>query len=488
MITVEKEKQLKEAMKIMGLPSNLHWIAWFVKIMIFQIITISLMMVLMSVPWYADSDVAVFTNSNWFAVWTFLISYVTAITTFCFLMSVLFTKANTAATITGLMWFIFSAPYSFTQPNYATMSLASKMLVSLFHNTGMSYGFLLIFTHEANGEGLQWHNFFEPTSIDDDFSVGLVLVSLLLAALLYLLIALYVEQIFPGEFGVPRKWYFPIEKLLCCLDNKVVDVQGLNGSGLKSNAHFEADPVGKNIGIKTIGLRKVYSNKKVAVQGLNMNMYDDEITVLLGDNGAGKTTTMSMLTGMFPPTTGTATINGSDVRTNIDGVRESIGLCPQHNILFDELTVREHIIFFAKLKGLSSRDAEREAMKYVKILELEPKTHALSKTLSGGMKRKLSVGVALCGGSRVVLCDEPTSGMDPAARRALWDLLQLEKRGRTILLSTHFMDEADVLGDRIAIMHQGELKCYGSSFFLKSAFGTGYELVSGGLCKRENGS
>lgn len=214
---------------------------------------------------------------------------------------------------------------------------------------------------------------------------------------------------------------------------------------------------------------------------------------------------MSMLTGMFPPTSGTALINGFDLRKNLIKARSSIGLCPQHNILFDDLTVREHIQFYGRLKGLSNEDVEEEVKKYVKILELEPKIDAVSASLSGGMQRKLSVGMALCGRSKVVFCDEPTSGrhfsyetlntiffshkqffpficfrfigMDPAARRALWDLLQREKHGRTILLTTHFMDEADILGDRIAIMADGELKCCGTSFFLKKRFGTGYRLV-----------
>lgn len=202
-----------------------------------------------------------------------------------------------------------------------------------------------------------------------------------------------------------------------------------------------------------------------------------------GHNGAGKTTTMSMLTGMFPPTSGTALINGHDIRTNLYKARSSIGLCPQHNILFDELTVREHIIFYSRLKGLTDEEIVEEVERYVQLLELEPKINAMSASLSGGMKRKLSVGVALCGRSKVVFCDEPSSGMDPAARRALWDLLQKEKRGRTILLTTHFMDEADVLGDRIAIMADGELKCCGSSFFLKKRFGSGYHLI---CVKNEN--
>jgi ATP-binding cassette subfamily A (ABC1) protein 3 len=162
----------------------------------------------------------------------------------------------------------------------------------------------------------------------------------------------------------------------------------------------------------------------------------------------------------------------------LDSVRNSLGLCPQHNVLFNELTVKEHITFFSKLKGLKKQsEIDEQIRKYVTMLELTPKLNAQSKTLSGGMKRKLSVGIALCGNSKVVMCDEPTSGMDPAARRALWDVLIQEKKGRTILLTTHFMDEADVLGDRIAIMAEGELKTIGSSFFLKKKFGVGYRLV-----------
>lgn len=190
-----------------------------------------------------------------------------------------------------------------------------------------------------------------------------------------------------------------------------------------------------------------------------------------------------MLIGMIAPTSGTAVINGYDIRANLYKARSSIGLCPQHNILFDELTVREHIIFYSRLKGLNDGEIAEEVERYVQVLELKPKIDSMSASLSGGMKRKLSVGVALCGRSKVVFCDEPSSGMDPAARRALWDLLQKEKQNRTILLTTHFMDEADVLGDRIAIMADGELKCCGSSFFLKKRFGTGYHLI---CVKNEN--
>lgn len=339
----------------------------------------------------------------------------------------------------------------------------------------MGYGFRLILQFEGAGTGIQWDNVWSTVTPDDQLTLGSLLMMLLVDSVLYLLITLYFEKIFPGDFGVPEKWYFPLTKTFWCgySENKPAsDTKPSNNSQT-----IEDEPSDKHAGIQVRNLRKVYSNKKVAVEGLTINMFEDQITVLLGHNGAGKTTTMSMLTGMFPPTSGTALINNKDIRKDIAGVRSSLGLCPQHNVLFDELTVREHIIFFSRLKGLDDKEIEQEIVKYVDLLELQPKINSQARTLSGGMQRKLSVGVALCGNSKVVLCDEPTSGMDPAARRALWDLLQKEKIGRTILLSTHFMDEADILGDRIAIMSDGELKACGSSFYLKKKFGDGYHLI-----------
>ena len=213
-----------------------------------------------------------------------------------------------------------------------------------------------------------------------------------------------------------------------------------------------------------------------AVNGVSFSAYEGEITALLGHNGAGKTTTMSVLTGMFSPTSGSAFINGHNIITSMDKVRQSLGLCPQHNMLFEDLNVNEHLRFFGMLKGMSSSEAAREATTYIEMLNLEKKKNVNVTNLSGGMKRKVNLGIALIGNSKVVMLDEPTSGMDPEARREMWDLLNSLKKGRTILLTTHFMEEADVLGDRIAIMGRGRVKCFGTPFFLKKRFGHGYTL------------
>ena len=189
---------------------------------------------------------------------------------------------------------------------------------------------------------------------------------------------------------------------------------------------------------------------KVAVAGTSLNMLESQVLVLLGHNGAGKTTTMSMLCGMLPPTSGTAYIGPHDIRTDLPGARRLLGVCPQHDVLFDDLTVEQHLVFFCRLKGLEGTAAVSEQVEdMLDSLELQAKRHAPSKTLSGGQKRRLSCGMAIIGGSRVIILDEPTSGVDPAARRKIWELIVKYKQGRTFLLSTHFMDEADVLGDRV---------------------------------------
>lgn len=470
---MEKEMQLKEAMKIMGLSSWLHWVAWLVNIMCFNVITITSILFLLMFRW--SNEVAVFTYSEPLAMASFLLIYTFSVSTYCFLMSCLFDKANTAATVAGFLWFLYLVPFFITQGTYSELSFVHKMVICFFQNTGLSYGFLLILTWEANTEGLHFRNYFEPVSIDDDFSVGLISTMMLFSAFIHMTLALYLEKIRPGEFGVPRPWYFPVETIVkLCIGERKDTGDDSSQNWKYVETVFETKPPGINIK----RLRKVFGENRIAVHGLSLKMYPNEITVFLGENGAGKTTTMSMLTGMLLPTSGTAIINGCDIGKEIDCVRHSIGFCPQHNILFDELSVRDHIYFYCTLKGMTQKETHHEIHKYVSLLELEKKIDAKSKTLPGGMKRRLSVVVAFCGGSKVVLCDEPTSGMDPSARRAMWDLLQLEKKGRTIMLSTQFMDEADVLGDRVAIMKSGKLICYGSAMYLKGIFASGYLLVS----------
>lgn len=218
-------------------------------------------------------------------------------------------------------------------------------------------------------EGLQWNNFWTPCTIDDNLSVGLICVALLVAALLYILLAVYLEQVFPGKFGIPRPWFFPFRRQYWCgarpsaavrahaadaeAGDSAESVGDSNASGVDSvidSSGFEAETRKRSAGVRVLGLSKRFGSDYVAVQPIHLNMYDNQITVLLGHDGAGKSTTMAMLTGMLAPTSGTALIAGHDVRTELPAVRSSLGLCMEHDILFNELTVEEHIQFYSTLK------------------------------------------------------------------------------------------------------------------------------------------
>uniref|UniRef100_A0A8C9A2N9 ABC transporter domain-containing protein n=1 Tax=Prolemur simus TaxID=1328070 RepID=A0A8C9A2N9_PROSS len=158
-------------------------------------------------------------------------------------------------------------------------------------------------------------------------------------------------------------------------------------------------------------------------------------------------------------------------------IRKFLGICPQQDLLFSYLTVAEHLHFYSVVKGVHEKTRAEETDNMLSAFNLLEKRNVMSKALSGGMKRKLSIIISLLGDSKVVILDEPTSGMDAASRRVTWDLLQKYKQDRAILLTTHHMDEADILGDRIAIMVKGSLKCCGSSIFLKKIYGLSPLLV-----------
>ncbi|KAJ8728130.1 hypothetical protein PYW08_016515 [Mythimna loreyi] len=493
-VTFEKELQLKETMTIMGLPSWLHWLAWFIKQFSFLMISVVLIVILFKIPFNkttAGHGYSVLTFTPWSVLFFFLALFIIASLAFSFMVSVFFSRANTAASFMGLAWFAAYSIYMVTQVLYEDISLTTKLLLSLISNTAMGYAFQMLVMCEGTSQGLQWNEFFTPISYQDKLQPGHIVLMLILDTILYMLIAMYVEKIRPGLYGVPLPWYFPFTKSFWLPNKRKVaeinrkDMRDLeyNDALLKVVHDHEEEPKGVPVGVNIQNLTKIYKGRKKVVDNLNLRMYENEITVLLGHNGAGKTTTISMLTGIVPPTSGKAYINGYNIVSETGLARKSLGICPQHNVLFPDLTVAEHIIFYSRLKGVPNSKLEEEVNHFVKLLNLEEKRNVTSNKLSGGQKRRLSVGAAMCGNSSVVLLDEPTSGLDPAARRALWDLLLKEKKGRTMILTTHFMDEADILGDRIAIMSGGRLQCVGTPYFLKKHYGIGYKMT---IVKGEN--
>uniref|UniRef100_A0A672JQI2 P-type phospholipid transporter n=1 Tax=Salarias fasciatus TaxID=181472 RepID=A0A672JQI2_SALFA len=517
-IVLEKELRLKETLKAMGVDNGVIWYTWFIDSFVMMTASTALLTAIVmggKVLNYSDPVLVFF----------FLLTFTVATIMQCFLMSVFFNKANLAAACSGIIYFTLYLPHVLCFAWQDRITKNMKLAASLLSPVAFGFGTEYLSRYEEQGLGLQWNNIQTSPLEKDTYSFMTSILMMAFDAVSYGVLAWYLDNVFPGQYGIGRPFYFPFQSSYWKRpspkpepDNQEKDVESrgtpetytCNGSASRKTCKhqskrerlerekeilrrqeetphqeerlqdlfFEADPEGLLMGVQIQDLVKVFDgSSRPAVNCLSINFYEGQITSFLGHNGAGKTTTMSILTGLYPPTSGTAYINGRDITTDIDIIRTSLGTCPQYNILFKHLTVEEHILFYSLLKGRSQAEAAREVEDMLVDLGLPHKRDDEAQNLSGGMQRKLSVAMAFVGGSKVVILDEPTSGVDPYSRRSIWDLLLKYRSGRTVILSTHHMDEADLLSDRIAIISKGQLHCCGSPLFLKNCFGVGFYLT-----------
>jgi len=234
----------------------------------------------------------------------------------------------------------------------------------------------------------------------------------------------------------------------------------------------------KDLAVKANHLRKVY-NGKVAVKDVSFGLDFGDCFCLLGVNGAGKTTTFKMLTNFVVPTQGEWHVKGFNSKTQFPEARKQIGYCPQFDAIFPLMTVREHLQFYVNIKKIPKEYAENLIVKQLQDMNLEQYEHRQAGALSGGNKRKLSVAMAMIGNPPVVFLDEPSAGMDPKARRFMWEIIsKISTRGKNsaVILTTHSMEEAEALSTSMGIMVDGQFKCFGSKQHIKNKFGTGYQV------------
>jgi ATP-binding cassette subfamily A (ABC1) protein 3 len=493
-IVEEKESRIKEGMKMMGLKETGVWLSWF--------LTYCIVFLIMSIIITIITAGNVFKYSDKGRIFIFFFLFGISTFSFAYLISAFFSRARTASTFAAIVFFLIFFPYYTVYGNDS--SAGAKTAACLSAPVCFGLGSLSIIKYEGAGTGVNSNN--AGTDLDN-FNYNRAVGMLLLDIVLYLVLGLYFYRVLPTEWGTQEKWYFLCTKRFWC--PKALDTSGRQktisnessgdflemkqeyNSPVALGNHIErvSEEMNNRVGVSIRHLRKEFGSKLegsdvfVAVKDLSLDLYSGQILALLGHNGAGKTTTINMLTGMMAPTAGEAYVYGSPITSDINQIRKILGVCPQHNILFDLLTVREHLHLYAVIKGVSRADCDSHVEEMIDQVGLREKADTKAAALSGGMQRKLSVGIALLGDSKIVFLDEPTSGMDPYSRRATWDLLKKKKEGRVIILTTHFMDEADQLGDRIAIMASGEVKCCGSSLFLKNQYGVGYTLT---IVKAEN--
>jgi ATP-binding cassette subfamily A (ABC1) protein 5 len=469
LLVTEKQKKLKIVMTMMGMKTGAYWLSWaitqtvinFFAIVIFEIVGFS-------VGFFQGNDPVILT--------LVFLEYSFCLLTLGFLISAFVSQPRIGTIFAWLIQMflvgvmILAHFFVLNDPN---VNAVWKVLISLVCSVPLGEVIFIIGNIVITKNGVSFANSWQYSLM------------LFVDILLYGALAWYFSQVQAEEYGISKPLHF-----LCTpsywrgITKKQKRQQFpklINEDNERLLGEVEWSIVLENLRKefrKGAGCRKSSADDAtVAVHNISLKIRKGEIFALLGHNGAGKTTTLNILTGLMPATSGKAYINGYDVNVYMEELQQDMGVCLQQDTLFDLMTVREHLILFARLKGVPDESIPSLVDEKLKEIDLDRHQHKLASELSGGMKRKLSVLIAFIGNPRILFLDECTAGMDPYSRRKVWLLLQRYKRYSTIIMTTHFMEEAELLGERIAIMSKGKLRCCGTSLELKNEFGIGYQLT-----------
>ncbi|XP_044002930.1 uncharacterized protein LOC122848731 isoform X2 [Aphidius gifuensis] len=477
----ERESQNAMVMSVMGLKPWRNTFAWFITSIIeLTIVAVSICLILIVGK--------ILPNSNPILLMILLMDYVFSIITFCYMISTFFSSASLAAITTVVTFLLTYLPFiiviSMQATWHGTLALGYNLLLCLSMSTSFCYGLLYAARREVQGTGLTWETIWDRTSSHDQMSLGIVLLMIALDGCIYAVIGYLIDRYTNSGFQQLRSrslWWdnnsviYGHQSYLSFVNSLYFTNDALH---ISSNYQDEASDSSsiivseKYVGVSFEGVKKSFKSERgeiIAVNDFTLKLRGGEVTSLLGRNGAGKTTIIKMLTGMLKPTCGEIHLNG------VNGTKANIGVCPQNNVLIESLTPREHMNFYAILKGsMNEEEIDKNVNNMMISLELGKQEHELVSRLSGGTKRRLCVALAFIGSPNLVILDEPGAGVDPAARRRIWRLIDQHRSNRTILLSTHHLDEADMLSDTVVIMHRGNILCTGSPLTLKKTYGQGY--------------
>ncbi|NXJ80395.1 ABCAA protein, partial [Trogon melanurus] len=471
MNVAREKKQLKVLMKTMGLQDIAFWLSWSLLYTVYVTVLSCLLTALM----VHDA----FYLSSFPAVFLLFFLYGLACIHLVFMLCSLLRTSKLAGSMGFLINFFFGC-----------LSLAVLIenlpepltwFLGLFCPFAFNAGIAKVFHLEKYGMGFSFSNL-----MDESYFLFSTYIMLVFDSVLYMLLAMYFDKVLPGKYGTPDPPFFCLKPSFWVRRRRGATEEMPRRAAMPEELlSDDIEPVpseftGKEA-IRLHNVKKIYKKKDKkteALRGLSLNIYEGQITALLGHSGAGKTTLLNVLGGLTLPSEGSATIYNYKLSEigDREEIRGMIGICPQLNIQFEVLTVKENLKTFAEIKGIKSKEVEREVQNVLELLDISNIQDTQADKLSGGQKRKLSIGIAMLGNPQVLLLDEPTSGLDPLSRHQVWSLLKEHRAGRVILFSTQFMDEADILADRKAFISHGRLKCVGSSLFLKKKWGIGYHL------------
>ncbi|XP_069709551.1 ATP-binding cassette sub-family A member 13 [Phaenicophaeus curvirostris] len=485
-LVYEREINLEEYMKTMGVHPAIHFFAWFLENLIVLTISSCTLAIILKAS-------GIFAYSNGFLIFFFLLDFGVTVIMLSYFLGAFFSSADTAALCASLVYMISFLPYIVLLVLQNQLSFTNQIIMCLLSTTAFGQGVFFITFFEGQQIGIQWNNVHQSMAQGGYMTFGWMCWMMFFDSILYSIGGWYFSNIIPGKCGLKNRWYFPFTlsywKNLSGADRKKRHY--LNSNMFFFNETFkEKDPAppswkgpcmeGDTIGVMLLSLTKEHVDaQKAAVKDLSLTFHKGQITALLGPNGAGKTTVISLLTGLYPPSSGTIIINGKDICTDLAAIRTELGVCPQYDVLFNILTVREHLLLYGSMKapGWTKEQLNQQVNGALEDVDLFQHQYKTVGSLSGGMKRRLSVAISFIGNSKTVVLDEPTSGVDPCSRRSIWDVLLKYKAGCTLIFTTHHLDEAEVLSDRIAILQRGKLRCCGSPSYLRETYGQGHSLT-----------
>ena len=511
-MVVEKESRAKEVMKIMGMSEGTYFLSYFVEFFIVNIIyafAVGYVTHLMfkQIPYIWLVIYLWLFGLNIFALAFFSQSFMDT-TRLALIVSCL---------IYCLMLFVSAAVYD------EKIKKVYKIIAAILPPVNLLLG---AFTF---GEFGRMYFTFRKADVGENYlnySIQTCYIMFTIDFFLYLFLGYYLQNVIPHEYGVAKPLYFLFLPSYWCgnsskndkkeehqkknnsidtenpdkknddeFENKNLKEEDMNVSIFDDNPHKDdpdfqnediyRDKNKKNDVFMLRNITKVYGDGKKACDNISFNLFRNEIFALLGRNGAGKTSLINVLIGMFESTSGQAIYKENNIldESKMKEFRNKLGICPQHDILFPKLTVREHLEMFCYFKGFDVDKIEEEVDNMLHDFRIHDIENVLAGTLSAGQRRKLSIAISVIGGSEVIFLDEPSSGMDITSRRNLWEILKKIIEKRIIILTTHYMEEASVLGNRIGIMAEGVLKCIGTPLFLIEKYG---KFLSVNIYKEKN--
>ncbi|CAF0732502.1 unnamed protein product [Adineta steineri] len=479
-VVQERENKTKEYLRIYGLRTWINNLVWVTRSMIIYFILSSVVTVLSLVVLPSSNSKpgrvskALFNYTHWTVLWTILFVYSIQVSAFSVLFGQFFKRPLLAKLLGFVVWVITFIDF------YPGVPVGARYFLCILPNAGLMFCLQVVLQYERRGVGITTFNQLYSNVFSYPLYIGICLLLMLIYSVIYLFLAIYVERVNPGEFGVAQSWNYLFKRSYWKPSaTSVVKPSNSNGHIGDGNTNWIEMSSMKNK--KDPSLIISHLTKKFgkfeAVSDLSLKFYAGEVCSLLGHNGAGKTTTTFILVGMLEATSGQVTIEGLDSREHIQDIRKILGFCPQYDILYEELSVKEHLELVGKMRHMKPDAMKQSIDNILQLIGLVNDQQTLSKNLSGGMKRRLSIGISFMGDPKILILDEPTSGIDPYNRRLIWTIIRkMKESGKCIILTTHFLEEADVLSDRIAIMTSGRLQANGTPDFLKSQIEFEYRL------------